>query len=334
MKKILLIVSVCGLITGGGIWATRVGLFDLSVNQLIAKYERPQSKYLDVDGLRIHYQDEGVGPALLLFHGSFMNLRAWDQVVEKLKHQYRLIRMDQPGVGLSGGTANHDTASLTIHEIAHRLLLKLNLKGVTCVGTSSGSTVCTNLIAAYPDLVTQLVVSNAPSEVVKVPRSERPLSVRIQMLISDDILQFRTLWFWQVYYSYLWGTKSQPTDQLLREYYDFNRRVRALLPLSLYVSNYDVRTKASSKGVSEVSENRYYNGSKASMRAMAAVDLPTLIIWGLSDPILPPTKLDQFIQSMPNAIIKVRTLSAVGHYPVLEVPDQFANFINDFLSEQ
>lgn len=311
MKKLGLIVVVLVLAVGGVVLAARSGVFHLTVAELKAKYERPQSKYFDIGGLSVHYHDEGTGPAILLVHGSFSSLRTWDPMVDAMKDRYRMIRFDLPGMGLTGGDMNTPEAlKLSAAGIAYELLNSLGIERASCVGTSSGGTICNSFVAAHPEMVDKLVISNAPSTPVNIPRSDRPAAVQVQMLIHDDILKFRTPMFWSTYYEYLWGEPSRLTDDLLNKYYNFNRRVPEKIPRNLIPAG----------------------ASNNSNEAMPAVRVPTLIIWGMDDPVLPPAMLDSLAGKMVNAPKEIAKLERVGHYPILEVPAEFTKLADEFLS--
>ena len=69
---------------------------------VIARHADAASKFVDLDGVRVHYKDEGQGPAILLVHGTFGDLADWDGWVQVLKPRYRVVRLDLPAFGLTG----------------------------------------------------------------------------------------------------------------------------------------------------------------------------------------------------------------------------------------
>jgi hypothetical protein len=75
---------------------------DIPAGVLEAKYTTPASRFLNVDGVRIHYRDEGSGPPLVLIHANFASLLSWDDAVESLKNTHRILRFDMTGHGLTG----------------------------------------------------------------------------------------------------------------------------------------------------------------------------------------------------------------------------------------
>ena len=84
--------------------------WNISLEDLRARYQTPQSRFIDIDGAELHYQDEGNadGVPVVLLHGNFGSLRAFDDWVAVLGDRYRLIRFDIPATGLSGPDTSGD----------------------------------------------------------------------------------------------------------------------------------------------------------------------------------------------------------------------------------
>jgi pimeloyl-ACP methyl ester carboxylesterase len=62
----------------------------------------PLGRFVDIDGGRIHYLEQGSGPTLLLIHGLGGQMRNFaHSLLERLKNNYRLIILDRPGSGYS-----------------------------------------------------------------------------------------------------------------------------------------------------------------------------------------------------------------------------------------
>ena len=78
-----------------------LGTRTTAINNLKAKYLDRNSKFITVEGIKIHYRDEGIGPVLLLLHGVCSSLHTWDMWVKELGSYYRIIRIDLPGFGFS-----------------------------------------------------------------------------------------------------------------------------------------------------------------------------------------------------------------------------------------
>ncbi len=75
---------------------------DIPVETLAQEFANEQSRFIEVDGLNVHYRDEGEGEPLVLLHGWSASLHTWDVWTEKLKRDFRVIRLDLPAFGLTG----------------------------------------------------------------------------------------------------------------------------------------------------------------------------------------------------------------------------------------
>lgn len=130
----------------------------------------------DLDGVKIRYLDNGgTGPVLVCLHGTSMSAHAWGHLAASLRDFYRVIAVDMRGHGAS----DRPNTTYTIKELAGditRLAAKLDLKGITLVGSSVGNQVAVSFAAANPDRVAGLILSDpsffvADGEIVKYLRS-------------------------------------------------------------------------------------------------------------------------------------------------------------------
>lgn len=293
------------------IFLFRSNAFRLTLDDLRSKYATTGSQYVDIEDLSIHMRDEGSGSAVLLLHGSLGSLRTWDAMVNKLSDRFRFIRLDLPGYGLSStAVPNNEMENVTLTSIIRELLARLNVNKLSIVGTSFGGSVGFWLASEYPEIVDRLILINTPSEPVSIPRSERPLPVRLQMLLCDDLLEMRTVAFWRAYYSYLWGDPGRIEQSLINKKYDMSRRVESYLPRHLVPRN---------------------PNPQETLNILGMVRAPTLIIWGMQDPVLPPSKLSRLEQGLKNTSKVTVKLPTVGHYPMSEVPHQVTQVVENFL---
>ena len=70
----------------------------MTTEDLIRKYTDHQSQFVEIDGGIVHYKDEGSGFPLVLVHGTFASLHAFDHWVSLMQDRFRIIRMDLPGL--------------------------------------------------------------------------------------------------------------------------------------------------------------------------------------------------------------------------------------------
>lgn len=311
---VIAMVGALAVVFLAGLSTFRSDTFRLSLAELRGLYATEQSRYTDLSGISTHYQDEGEGFPIVLIHGSEGTLRTWDPVVNAMKDRHRMIRLELPGRGLSAvGAPDQISDDVTLHGMIMDLLDQRGVEGpFHLIGQSSGGTVATRVAKNYPDRVVKLVVMNMPSSPVSVPRSARPDNVRRAMILNDDYLKFRTRGFWDTYYSYLWGRPELLSEELITLQYDQNRRVRAPMARQLIPANFSPEQADTNLG---------------------GVVTPTLVIWAMSDPVLPPGQLDALTSRMTQAPLTIKELPGVGHFPALESPDLVIPLIEEFFED-
>ena len=293
--------------------AGKSGRFNLTFDELRDLYRTENSRFTDISGVSLHYEVEGSGPPLVLLHGSHGSLRGWDPVTEKLAQDFRVIRPDLPGRGLSSAGPPEIPESVTLHSIVIDLVDRLGIEGpIHVAGESSGGTIASRVAAHYPDRVDKVVLINMPSTPVRVPLSARPPVVRLHFWIVSEILGFTYPAYWTAYYRYLWGDADRLNQDLLRWRHDEDRTDRDRSARALIPANY-------SPGQAD--------------RNLAGVQTETLVIWGLKDALLPPDQLEALLSKLKNAEITVETRADVGHFPTLESPLWVADEMAAFLVE-
>jgi pimeloyl-ACP methyl ester carboxylesterase len=133
-----------------------------------ARQAEPDSQFLDVAGLRVHYKQAGSGrPVLLLVHGSFLNLHSWDAVLAPLAEHATVIALDRPAFGLTDRPLPADQHDVNPYspegqaDLLIALLDGLGIQRAVLVGSSAGGT--TSLLAAlrHPERVHALVLVDA-----------------------------------------------------------------------------------------------------------------------------------------------------------------------------
>jgi haloalkane dehalogenase len=93
-----------------------------------------ESRWFDGAGPRLHYIDEGKGPAVVMFHGNPTWSFLYRKVIGLLRDKYRCVAMDYPGFGLSERPANYGYTSAEHAEVVGKLVDHLELDGFSVVG--------------------------------------------------------------------------------------------------------------------------------------------------------------------------------------------------------
>jgi pimeloyl-ACP methyl ester carboxylesterase len=119
----------------------------------------PPGKFIDIDGVRLHYVDKGSGPVLLLIHGlAGQVLNFTHSLVGRLARDFRVIILDRPGSGYSL-RPDETLAPLTAQaRIIHRFCQALGLERPVVVGHSLGGAIALALALDHPDQVGALAL--------------------------------------------------------------------------------------------------------------------------------------------------------------------------------
>ena len=117
-----------------------------------------KSKRLMVDGVQIHYIQEGRGHDLLLVHGIGASKFCWRLIFQKLTANYRVTAIDLPGFGDSEKNPDLDYGLDAQTDRLAAFVEKLHLNPVHVVGCSMGGAIGLWLAKSYPNLVEKLCV--------------------------------------------------------------------------------------------------------------------------------------------------------------------------------
>ncbi|HEO71109.1 MAG TPA: alpha/beta hydrolase, partial [Candidatus Hydrogenedentes bacterium] len=113
-----------------------------------------EGEYLDAEGVRIHYTDEGEGEPVILIHGlgfnSYLNWY-WTGVAGQLLKQHRVIAIDCRCHGHSDAPASPELYGKEMAEDVVRVMDKLGIERAHVVGYSLGGFITMKLLAEHPD---------------------------------------------------------------------------------------------------------------------------------------------------------------------------------------
>jgi pimeloyl-ACP methyl ester carboxylesterase len=118
-------------------------------------------KLVDLNGIKLHYEELGAGEPLLLLHGFGMCGRGdWDTIAGELAKNYRVILPDLRGHGWSTNSSGRFTMRQSAEDI-RALLDALGLRQVRAMGISAGGMTLLHLATKYPDRISAMAVIGA-----------------------------------------------------------------------------------------------------------------------------------------------------------------------------
>lgn len=279
---------------------------DIPVEQLKEKYTNQESKFIEIDGMQVHYRDEGEGMPLVLIHGTAASLHTWDAWTNTLKNDYRVIRLDVPAFGLTGPHPNQDYSIEAYSEFLDHFLTKLDIDSLYLGGNSLGGNIAWYYAAEHPEKVKKLILvdpSGYPRDgekpwIFKLART--PILNSIIRYITPKSIIEKNLE--QVYFD-----NSKITPELIDRYYD----------MALREGN---RTAFIDRAKTEMVDHT---------NKLKALNTPTLLIWGKEDIWIPVSDGNRFLSDLANAELVV--LKNAGHVPMEESPIESLEAVIEFL---
>jgi pimeloyl-ACP methyl ester carboxylesterase len=285
---LLLVVSGCSL-----------GLKDIPVAELEGQYMPPPSRWLTIDGLRVHYRDEGSGPPLLLLHGVLSSLHTWDGWAERLRDRYRVIRLDIPGFGLTG-PANFAYARDNYIAFFKQFAEALSLERFAIAGNSLGGYFAWNYALAYPDQVKRLILLDPAAY-------PRELSLPLRLIsnpVTGTIASWITpRWVTRLFIASAYGDENRVTDEVVDRYH------RLLLREG---------NRAAARSIFAYVKTM----RQQEPEGIPTLQPPVLLLWGERDTWIPVAESRRWKADLPGLTLIV--YKGVGHIPMEEIPEQSA----------
>ncbi|MBM3162524.1 MAG: alpha/beta hydrolase [Chlorobi bacterium] len=281
---------------------------------------RAGKRFADVNGLQVHYRAAGSGtPVLVLLHGSFLSMRSWRLVFDRLAEPFTVIALDRPAFGSTGrplplsGQVNVYSPEGQADLVAG-LLEKLGHRQAVLVGNSTGGTIALLAALRHPEKVTGLVLadpmvysgyatSEFPAWLYPVFRAVAPLGGLFATLMIRMVFSRLHRTFWH--------DRSMPENELLGQYRDDmmqGKWGRAFWELLLSSHNLDLEKK------------------------LHDIAVPVLVMTGDHDRMVKPDETIRLSCELPRAVLKV--IPACGHLPQEEKPELFMAAVCDFLAQQ
>lgn len=292
---------------------TYMGTRTIPYNELAKKYATDHSDYIDIDGLVIHYSDEGSGPPLLLLHGVASSLQTWDGWAKELKGKYRIIRLDLPGFGLTGfdhGGSDYDLNYML--EKVNRFTEEMGLSKFFIAGNSLGGYIAWNFAERYPHKIYKMALVDAAGYPQDMPFWVGLGGLPVISTITEYMMP-KPLVNWTINSAY--GDKSKITDAVRQRYFDMTQRA------------------GNRKSYIEVFRaTRQQSKNPAQGENVKNVIVPTLLMWGEKDTWIPLDIMRKFQRDLPYSDFIV--YEGVGHLPMEELPVQTARDADNFFMSE
>lgn len=263
-------------------------------------------RYFTADGARLRYRDEGGGPAVLLLHGWTLDLEMWNSLAAALRPNYRVVRLDRRGFGLSSG---HPGLERDVADV-QALCRHLELERVALLGMSQGTRAVLGFARVAPGKVSCIVLDGPPDVARDAPGDaagddEVPLAQYRALVASHGIEAFRREW------------ATHPLMQLRTA----DRNARQLLSAILrrYPGNDLLDAAMAPAGA----------GTALAAVDLATIAVPALVISGELDLAARLQAAQLLATRLPHA--ERALIPDAGHLPNLDNPVAYHNLVRSFL---
>lgn len=109
-------------------------------------------QFIDFESGKVHFDDQGDGPAVVLLHGFLESLRMWDYFIKHLSKNFRVVAIDLPGHGKSD-VYNHGLTMTIMANWVKAVLDHLRIKRCVMVGHSMGGYVTLEFAMQFPEMI-------------------------------------------------------------------------------------------------------------------------------------------------------------------------------------
>jgi pimeloyl-ACP methyl ester carboxylesterase len=270
---------------------------------------------ISLHGHRVSYRTGGSGPLLVLIHGITSSSASWEAVLPRLAERFTIVAPDLLGHGQSDKPSGD--YSLGSHACLVRdLLLTLGHDGGTIVGHSLGGGVAMQVGYQFPELLHRLVLVSSGG----LGREVSPFLRAVTLPGAELVLPL---------------IASRPVI-------DAGQAVgRALGRVGLQAGSDLGQIAAGIASLNELGARRAFVHTARSVidaggqrvdardRLYLAQAVPSLLVWGVNDPIIPSRHGVRAHGLMPGS--RLELFEGAGHFPHLDDPARFVSLIGDFV---
>jgi len=273
------------------------------------------SRFVWLENVNIHYKVSGEGfPPVVLLHGFGASIFSWREVFSPLASRFTVMAFDRPGFGLTSRPIGEEIKDFNPYtpenqvELTVRLMDHLGFEKAVLIGNSAGGLTALEIAIAHPERVIGLVMvdaavyTNDSDNLFFKLLTSTPQGRHLGPLVSRSFLNNAGSLL-----DLAWHDPSEITPEMLEGYekpLKANNWDRALWELTLARKKFDV--------------------SK-----LGSINIPTLVISGDDDRIVPVEDSVRLSQEIPNAVLHV--FPDTGHVPQEENPQEFLEVVLPFI---
>lgn len=268
-------------------------LITLFISCTSAKIETRSKGATLKDNTVIHYTETGQGPVLILIHGLGGSSETWRSSLVFLAPAYRVIAIDLPGFGKSD-KPKADYSVQYQAGVVKEFMEFLGPGKVSLAGNSLGGWIAALVALERPDKVSRLILIDSAGL-----REDPASSVNLNPSTKEEERNLLLAVF---------SNKSLVSEKLVTDQWEYRKEIRPVVQAA----------QVSFKTKPPLLDDR-----------LKDIKLPTLIIWGKHDMIIPVEVAERFARGIKDS--KLIVIENAGHLPQIEQPDAFARAVKGFV---
>ncbi len=306
MKLAVVVILLLLLLFGCGIWLWTP---DKNRADLETRYLNAPGDIVQISGTHLHVRDSGPkdAPAVVMLHGFGSSLHTWESWAVALQREYRVVRLDLPGSGLSEPDLAGDYSDTRSISLLEALMDQLGIERASFIGNSIGGRIAWRFAARNPQRVLKLVLISpdgfASAGFAYGQKPSVPATIRLMRYILPKALLRMNL-------VNAYGNPAALTEKIVNRYYD----------LMLGPGIRDAMIERMMQTVLEDPEP-----------LLRRINAPTLLVWGQKDALIPFRNSDDYLRNLPDA--KLVLFPEMGHVPQEESPTLTLPPVRSFLGQ-
>ena len=315
--SLILLGMLAAVVVGVAVFVVANWAPEKSVDDLRARWAPPPSTFVAVEGFNVHLRDEGPREdknPIVLLHGTGSSLHAWDGWVAALKSRRRIVRYDLAGFGLTGPAPDGVYSLESDVRLLIALLDKLGIKRCVLGGNSLGGAIAWRAALAHPARIEKLILVDAggyPPHATSMPLGFRLARLARLPFVATMLEHVLPRSLVAQGFRNIYGDPSKVTQEQIDRSVELTQRAgnrRALLE----------RAKQRRTGI--LAER------------IPELKLPTLILWGGRDRLIPPDDAERFHRDIAGSTLVV--FDDLGHAPEEEDPAGTVAAVKQFLGTE
>jgi pimeloyl-ACP methyl ester carboxylesterase len=266
--------------------------------------------------MQVHVRDEGPRndplPVVLL-HGTSASLHTWDGWADALKKERRVIRLDLPAFGLTGPHPQNDYTPQAYVRLVEGVVNAMGIQNFVVAGNSLGGQVAWATAVALPQRVQRLVLVDAagyPPQPQSIPIGFRIAGTPGLRRLAEVLLPRGVI---EASLRNVYGNPAAVTPALVDRYYELTLREGNRQALAYRFDQLQKTDWA------------------ANSAAIKTLKLPTLILWGAKDRLIPVENGHQFAADIAGS--QLRIFDDLGHVPQEEDAARTVEVVRNFLQK-